>query len=223
MKRQRVGSSPTLDETWSDIQEPKSRKHSTSYIATALPSSHAINCIPKHVNSVFAKRDIKPELRSLMINIWVGAFLAVLGIGLALLDNQMCYKNNFKQSSITDALRAMVFAVSLLHWIVIYRYYCYHTKIAEAYGEIYPKSNSHLGSIFAPQGHRRSILIDLLSVSFFTPPTMYNKWEYKQIGTVATLSLDDLLLVLVLMRCLQLFKLFYLASALFNRRDSFIL
>jgi hypothetical protein len=63
----------------------------------------------------------------------------------------------------------------------------------------------------------------MLSVSFSTPPTIYMKWKFEQIGTEATLSLDDLMLLLVLMRCLQLFKLFYLSSAIFKSRDSFIL
>jgi hypothetical protein len=63
----------------------------------------------------------------------------------------------------------------------------------------------------------------MLSVSFSTPPSVYTTWKFKQIGTETTLSLDDLMLVLVLMRCLQLFKLFYLSSAIFKTRDSFIL
>lgn len=212
---------PTVSETVTDISS--NRIHKSNNPALTNDKLQADLCIPKQVNSIFPKRDIAAELDQLVQNIWVGSFLSLLSIAMALLENQLCYKNDFKQSLSTDSLRTMILLITLLHWYVVYKYYSYNTTIAEEFGEVYPKSNLKTGSVLALPGHKRGILIDLFSVSFSTPPIIYKYWKFEQIGTVATISLDDLVLILVLLRCIQLLKMFYLSSAMFSRRSTFVL
>lgn len=200
-------------------------KHLANAPTCQADSIYMSSCtsLPRHVNFIFPMRDIKPYLRSLTVNIWIGTFLALFGIVLALLGNELCYQSDFQQSSIVDYLRFIGFGVNLAHWVVIFRHYKLHTQIAEAFGEIFPKSKAYAGNILAPLGHFRSLAIDLLTVSFSPPPTIYTQFEFRQVDSMATLSLDDLMLALSLLRGVQFFKLFYLSSTTFNSRESFIL
>jgi len=186
--------------------------------ASASPLYRKDPGIPRAVNSFFPSRNIQTDVRDLTATIWVGAILALFGTGIAILENELCYHNDFQSSATTDVLRFMLIGISAIHWIVIYKYYSYHSSIAEAYGEIHPGS-----SVLAPAGYRREFCMDLLSVSFVVPPTFYMHWEYGQVGTTAVISIGDILLPFVFTRCLQIFKLVYLSSSVFRPRDSFII
>jgi hypothetical protein len=133
-------STSILDETLVDPPSivRDSRLKSVDNTTEATP---AVIGIPRVVNSVFPSRDIKREVRRLTINVWIGTCLAVLGVGLAMLENELCYKNDFKADPGTDVLRTMILLISLTHIYVIYRYYRYLTAIAKAFGEVSAGSN----------------------------------------------------------------------------------
>lgn len=179
--------------------------------------------IPRYVDSVYPHRDISADVNALKDYIWAGAFLALFAIALGIIENELCFRNNFSASLATESLRWILLGMNMMHWAAIYKYYKCRTSIAEAYGIIYPGSTCYAGSIFSPKHHTRGIIIDLLSVSFSPPPNVYMSWELSQLKTTASMSLDDIMLILELLRLIQLLKLFYLASALFKARDTFIL
>lgn len=139
-KRDTSSSAFILDETLTDPPIDKPRKRVKS-VDIATPPSPAVIGIPRYVNSVFPSSDIKKQVRRLTINVWVGTFLAVLGVGLAMLENELCYNNDFKADTKTDVLRMIIFVISLVHILIIYQYYRYLTAIAKAFGEVSAGSN----------------------------------------------------------------------------------
>lgn len=222
-KTRETSSNSLFDDNQIDFDEKLQLRSPTQEFNLQSPSNSLKTGLPRHIDSVFPNKDLRQVARALSINIWVGTCLAILGILLALIENEICYRNGFMKSQSTDVLRVIVLGISAVHWWVVYKYYSYHAEIAQAYGKTYPRSKRYSGSIFAVKSNRQAIIIDLLSISFSPPPMIYMHLEFSQVGTTATLSLGDMMLLLVMLRCLQIFKLFYLVSPLFRSRDSFIL
>jgi hypothetical protein len=59
-------------------------------------------------------------------------------------------------------------------------------------------------------------------VSFCSLPAVYLKWEFVQTESTVTMTLDDLMLALVLLRFAQVFK-FLLGSSVLKSRDRFLM
>jgi hypothetical protein len=90
------------------------------------------------------------------------------------------------------------------HVYIIYRFYDLKLGIIKAFEEVHPRTN-----FLAVRELRISFIRELIFSAIFCPPGLDTEFEFKQIGTEATLSINDMITAWGFLRLYHLAKIYY--------------
>lgn len=177
--------------------------------------------LPRKISTFMPASDIGPHFKEMKRNSLINAILGILTFSLGYLENELFFANSFISNVQISFLRTIVMLLCFLQAILVYRFYLSLMSIRIAYAELDPDSKRHLGSIWDVADLRKYCIIELLISMIFTPPGVDMTFNYEQLGHKQTLSLDDMLMFVMVLKSYFVLKLFCILSRHFGMRSRF--
>jgi hypothetical protein len=174
--------------------------------------------LPRYVSTMHPSKETGAVFKSIRRNAVLTAVLSVVVFALSYLENEIFYAHDFKSSLDATALRGIVMLLCLAQAMLVYRFYLRVLALRVAYSDLYPSSKAQIGILWHIQDLRKHCLVEIGISLICIPPGVDVTFTYTQMGQTLTLSLDDKLLFVAVLKVYFILKLFYILSPYFTKR-----
>lgn len=175
-----------------------------------------IKKFPRKTKSILPSINLKSLKQSQKINVFITFIISVITVSVSIYECDALHNSNYSLNFSDNILRMSLIVLNVIQVFLIVSY---HKKTFEL--KISHKIISKHSSLTQDKDELKKILAEAFLCFILLPPYITYKKSFTQLGVVQILSIEDILLIFILIRVFHLYKLYYEFSSFNSLRPRF--
>ena len=171
---------------------------------------------PRKTKSILPSINIKSLKNSQKINVIITLLISVITVSVSIYECDILSAQNYLLNFTDNMLRISLIFLNIIQFFLIVSY---HRKTFKL--KICHKIISKHSSLTQDKTILKKILGEAFLCFILLPPYITYKKSFTQLGIVQTLTIEDLLLIFILIRVFHVYKLYYEFSSFNSLRSRF--